>query len=858
MELNINQALQQGILAHREGKLKEAERLYRAILQSEPLHPDANHNLGILIVSSNKAASALPLLKTALQANPKIEQFWFSYIDALIKEKQFENAEKVLKEAEKKGLAENKINELKDQLKELFFDLKNQKPDHIELYPAIELREAGEYQKAQEWLNKFIEVHPNEPEVLSLLSQVLLLDKKDTEAEKVLSIAASLNSDLPSIFRNQARLLLRQSKFVEALEKGQSGYEISPYDPESSVVLAACLAANQRDEEALPLIEKIIEVRPNYAEAFANRAMIRLRKKDIVGSIKDLEVTVSLKPHMTQMWALLGSLFQQSNNLLGATEAMRKAHLNEPNNVDYMAYLGEFLRQQNEVKEAISMLENATKLDPKNARAWTNLGVALQQDENVDNAKKSYEKALEINPKSAEVLSNLGAIAKDAEDWNSSLKYFKEALKIKPDYAEGHSNLGVTLQELGRLEEAEASYMQSIELKPDYAEAFYSLGVVLEELGRLEKAESSYSQAIALKPDFADALNNLGNILQKLGRLEESEAYYARAVDAKPNFSEAHFNLGIVFQELGRLEESEASYSQAILFKPDLSEAHNRLGDICNETGRLKEAEESYRKAIAIKPDYTEAYNSLLKCLYLLDKQSLFSNELDYLIEQDKINAVISSLTYRSALKYGLNKPNLFCEDPLKYVLHTDLNTQYDFKEIFAEKARSILNDKRVSARKQALLVNGYQTSGNLFDIENDFTEEIQKIIQLEIEKYRINFKNSKEGLIKKWPTNYSLYGWLICMKSGGELKPHIHDEGWLSGSIYINVPSKLKVDSGNLVVSIGEEKDVTDIRKNEKIIINVVTGSLVLFPGSLTHYTIPFSAEEERIVLAFDVRRID
>ena len=36
MELTIEQALQQGVAAHREGKLEEAERLYRAILQSQP------------------------------------------------------------------------------------------------------------------------------------------------------------------------------------------------------------------------------------------------------------------------------------------------------------------------------------------------------------------------------------------------------------------------------------------------------------------------------------------------------------------------------------------------------------------------------------------------------------------------------------------------------------------------------------------------------------------------------------------------------------------------------------------------------------------------------------------------------
>ena len=41
MELTIEKALQQGVVAHKEGKVQEAERLYRAILKSQPLHPDA-------------------------------------------------------------------------------------------------------------------------------------------------------------------------------------------------------------------------------------------------------------------------------------------------------------------------------------------------------------------------------------------------------------------------------------------------------------------------------------------------------------------------------------------------------------------------------------------------------------------------------------------------------------------------------------------------------------------------------------------------------------------------------------------------------------------------------------------------
>ena len=92
-------------------------------------------------------------------------------------------------------------------------------------------------------------------------------------------------------------------------------------------------------------------------------------------------------------------------------------------------------------------------------------------------------------------------------------------------------------------------------------------------------------------------------------------------------------------------------------------------------------------------------------------------------------------------------------------------------------------------------------------------------------------------------------------MKSGGELQPHIHEDGWISGSVYINVPSELSSNNGKLVVSLGEDNDTKNPKLNHKKIVDVVTGSLVLFPGSLTHYTIPFKSNSERVVLAFDVK---
>jgi thioredoxin-like negative regulator of GroEL len=158
MELTIEQALQQGLAVHKEGKLQEAERLYRTILQAQPAHPDANHNLGVIAVSVNKAGVALPLFKTALEANPKIEQFWLSYIDALIKENQLETVKKVLAEGRKMGLVGEKVDALEGQLSASVVNLENIESNSDELTPAIKLREAGKYQEALEWIQKFIEI----------------------------------------------------------------------------------------------------------------------------------------------------------------------------------------------------------------------------------------------------------------------------------------------------------------------------------------------------------------------------------------------------------------------------------------------------------------------------------------------------------------------------------------------------------------------------------------------------------------------------------------------------------------------------------------------------------------------------
>ncbi len=96
--------LQQAIANHRTGHMEEAKTQYAAILQTEPDHPVANHNMGFIAVQQNCAEESLPYFVKAINADPTQGQYWLSYIDALFHTGQRIEARQVLELARQYGL----------------------------------------------------------------------------------------------------------------------------------------------------------------------------------------------------------------------------------------------------------------------------------------------------------------------------------------------------------------------------------------------------------------------------------------------------------------------------------------------------------------------------------------------------------------------------------------------------------------------------------------------------------------------------------------------------------------------------------------------------------------------------------
>ena len=104
MKVAVSEALNIAIDAQKNGRISDAKRIYLDILLNFPSHPDALHNLGILVLSKGDEQKARNYLSRSIAANPKVKQFWLSYLNLLIDSGNLGKAKQVFSQAEYIGI----------------------------------------------------------------------------------------------------------------------------------------------------------------------------------------------------------------------------------------------------------------------------------------------------------------------------------------------------------------------------------------------------------------------------------------------------------------------------------------------------------------------------------------------------------------------------------------------------------------------------------------------------------------------------------------------------------------------------------------------------------------------------------
>ena len=400
MELTIEQALQQGEAAYKGGRLEDAERLFCAILQSQPKHPDANHNLGLIAVSVNKTDVALPLFKTALEANPQKERFWVSYIDALIKRKQFGSAKKVLEQGKKAGWTGQKVDALEGQLLPIpeIKKTNSASPSRQQIDRLLKYFQAGRHGDAEKLARFLIQGFPKHQLAWKLLGAVLV----------------------------------QTGRNFEAVDANQTAVAISPQDAEVHYNLSNALKELDRKDEAEASLRQAIALQPDFATAHYNLGNI-LQGRDRLGEAEaSYRQVTSLQPDYAEAHNNLGIVLKELGRLDEAEASYTQAIALKPDYAAAHNNLGNTLHDLGRLEQAEASYRQAISFKSDFAEAHSNLGITLKELGRLDEAKASYEQAIALKPDYADAYFNLTKVLYILGNKNSALASIEKANKFDP------------------------------------------------------------------------------------------------------------------------------------------------------------------------------------------------------------------------------------------------------------------------------------------------------------------------------------------------------------------------------------------------------------------------------------------
>jgi len=398
---------------------------------------------------------------------------------------------------------------------------------------------------------------------------------------------------------------------------------------------------------------------------------------------------------------------------------------------------------------------------------------------------------------------------------------------------------------------------EAIKLIQEYSSgiACNILALAYKRQGNYRGAKDLYEKLLVDNPRNTMFLSNLGNIYYDLGKVSEAEKYFKKSLAIDPKLHNAAISLGNLYTSNLRLNDALLVFES---LKQDFDNlTSTQLSDINYRTAEI------YRKKGPSYFDEAIKYYGLsnqplsaahrLECIYTSKDKSTYYEEERKINASGEFNPLLATVQTHASIRYEMTDENLFCRNPFKYIHHSRLTVEEGFNDDLVSKLSNIKNN--LESSPQPLLNNGEQSAGNFLVSNDPSVQKIKNIIVERVIKYRNQYRDSNDGFIKNWPKNVIFHGWIIDLKKGGGLGSHMHKQGWLSGSLYLNLPKDSGSSQGNIIFDLDGASYPTNGKIFPQKEFNIEKGDIVLFPSSIFHKTLPFDSQEHRVTLAFDVK---
>jgi tetratricopeptide (TPR) repeat protein len=316
-----------------------------------------------------------------------------------------------------------------------------------------------EWEKAEEFLFKALEVEPANAEVMVQIGYHVHAKKEQwLEMNKMFNAAIEANPEAKMNSRPILELIknYRNMFWAENYNKAVQTYNDYKGSKDKTIL-----------QEAIDRFEQTVKIDPSEGQTYSILSTSYYEFGNNDKAIQNGKKAVELMPNEFQPNMALGQILSFSGNKEGSLQYIIKAIEVEPSNSIAITMLAGLYYDLGQKEKSVETFEAAIKTETEKelkANLYFNLGVLNMQLNDFQDAEDNFMSAYDLNPNDTEALEGIAQTFENAEKWRRAGKFYRELIALDPENPSHYKGMARVLIKQGDTDGATRYYEKSKKL----------------------------------------------------------------------------------------------------------------------------------------------------------------------------------------------------------------------------------------------------------------------------------------------------------------------------------------------------------------------------------------------------------
>lgn len=312
----IADTLDQATALHQQGRVAEAEAIYRGLLQRHPRTPDAMFRLGLLLAQLDRAHEAAELYAAAASLVPGAAPLWAQL--------------------------------------------------------ATTQHRLGQFNEAVASYDRLLALQPDDTEAHANRGAALLRLARAAEALASCDAALALRPDIAEVYSNRGNALLLLGRRADAVAAYDQALALTPSLAVAAMNRGDALEQLGRATEALESYERAIRLEPGLVQAHYNRGNLLLVMDRPAEAVGAFDAVLALDPAHAAAICNRATALRALGQIEAAADGYKAALARDPALVQALVNQASLLTMHGQHDQALTLYSHAKTRAPYNADAHWN------------------------------------------------------------------------------------------------------------------------------------------------------------------------------------------------------------------------------------------------------------------------------------------------------------------------------------------------------------------------------------------------------------------------------------------------------------------------------------------------------